>query len=101
MKPARFLLPAVLLASAALSGCAAEAYYDVPAPPPPPVAGPVGPAPGPGYVWIDGFYNLRRRSWMWVPGYWVRPPYPHAVWEKPRWERHGRAYRFHRGRWRR
>jgi hypothetical protein len=82
--------------------CGGGAFYASIGPPPPPrVVGVVGVAPGPGYVWIDGFYDLRGSAWVWVPGTWRRPPYPRAVWEKPRWERHGNGYRFHRGRWRR
>ena len=40
-------------------------------PPPPPatvVAGPVGVAPGPGYVWVNGYWNWVNGGWVWVPG---------------------------------
>ncbi len=96
------LLSGVLLGSLALGGCASRAYYrgyDVP-PPPPPRYGVIGYAPGPGYIWADGYYNLRGSRWIWVPGAWVRPPRPRAVWVRPYWERHDRGYRFHRGHWR-
>jgi hypothetical protein len=96
-----FLLAAILFAALTMGACASRGYYSyrVP-PPPPPRLGVVGYAPGPGYVWVDGFYDLRGPSWVWVPGYWVRPPRPRAVWVRPYWEPHGRAYRFHRGHWR-
>lgn len=98
----RALLSSALLASFTLSGCAAHAYYGyrVGPPPPPPGMGVVGYAPGPGYIWLDGFYDLRGPRWVWVPGYWARPPRPHARWAKPYWEPHGHGYRFHRGHWR-
>jgi len=41
------------------------------APPPPPRVAYFA-APGPGYVWIDGFYYPARRGWEWRPGYWSR-----------------------------
>lgn len=96
-------LAGVLLAVTALAGCG-RAYYaagvSIGPPPPPPAYGYVGVPPGPGYVWTDGYYDLRGNSWVWLGGRWARPPYPHARWERPYWERHGNGYRFHEGRWR-
>jgi hypothetical protein len=34
----------------------------------------VGVAPGPGYVWQDGYYTRRGFSHVWVPGRWVFAP---------------------------
>src|SRR5580704_1913764 len=56
------LLAGVMVASSALTACASQAYvaYQVPAPPSAPyVVGAVGYAPGPGFVWVDGFWDLR------------------------------------------
>ena len=95
------LIATVLLASAALGGCASRGYYAYRVPPPPQARyGVIGVAPGPGYIWIDGFYDLRGSRWAWSPGYWARPPRPHSVWVRPYWKPHGRGYRFHRGYWR-
>jgi hypothetical protein len=88
-----------LLATLGLTTACAQYRYDVP-PPPPPRAGIVGYAPGPGYVWCDGYWDLRGGRWFWVNGFWNRPPHQRAVWVPSYWERHGRDYRFHRGRWR-
>lgn len=60
-------------------------YY----PPPPPRVAYVA-APGPGYVWVDGFYYPARSGWQWRAGYWSRPPYVGAYWVRPRYE--GRRY---------
>jgi hypothetical protein len=55
-----------------------------------PAAVPVGvtgyrpPCPGPGYVWIDGYYDGYGN---WVGGYWARPPYSGAYWVAPRFSR--------------
>jgi hypothetical protein len=68
------------------------------APPPPPaaaVAGPVGVAPGPGYVWVPGYWDWVGDRWVWVDGRWILPPHGHAVWIDPKIE-----FRWHKGHWR-
>ena len=62
--------------------------------------GAVGYAPGPGFVWADGFWDLRGGRWLWVGGAWRRPPHGHAVWVRPYWEQHARSWRFRKGYWR-
>ena len=97
------LLTAMLLAAGSLAACASHSYgyaYRVPPPPPPAYAGVYGVAPGAGYVWTDGFYDLRGSSWVWVRGSWRRPPRARAVWVAPRWERSGRGWSRRGGYWR-
>ncbi|HYL78947.1 MAG TPA: hypothetical protein VEU96_32450 [Bryobacteraceae bacterium] len=36
--------------------------------------------PGPGYVWVDGYYDGYGN---WVDGYWSLPPYAGAYWVAP------------------
>jgi len=100
MKRRILILP---VAALLLVGCAgAGGYYYASAPPPPIRAEVIGVAPGPGYVWINGYWGSRGGRYAWVPGYWRRPPRPHALWVEPRWERdreHNR-YRFREGHWR-
>jgi hypothetical protein len=60
-------------------------------PPPPPVYG-YGYVsrprmPGPGYVWVDGYYDYYGRGYAWRPGYWARRPHPRAMWVGPRYNR--------------
>ena len=95
----RFLAGAFLLAGTILTGCAGGAYV-VAAGPPPPRYGVMGYAPGPGYVWTEGFYDLRGSAWVWVPGAWRVPPRPGRVWVAPAWVRVGGGWRLHRGYWR-
>jgi hypothetical protein len=96
----KILLPFTLLAAGLSSACAGNAYVVArTAPPPPRAVGFVGVAPGPGYVWVDGYWNWRN-NWVWVPGSWVRPPRHRAVWVPGYWSQHGRNYRFHQGHWR-
>lgn len=58
--------------------------------------------PGPGYVWVPGFWEWRPvvHNYVWVDGRWSRPPRARAVWVAPRWERHGRHRYFVSGYWR-
>ncbi len=95
------LIAGVMLASSILTACGSPGYvaYRVPAPPAPRI-GVAGYAPGPGYVWVDGFWDLRGSRWVWAPGEWRRPPHQHAVWVRSRWEPRGNSWRFHRGYWR-
>jgi hypothetical protein len=92
-----------ILATSALTVACSGGYasaYVMPAPPPPRVAGVVGYAPGPGYVWVDGFWDLRGSRWNWVDGRWARPPRGRTAWVADRWERHGNHWRYNRGHWR-
>jgi hypothetical protein len=95
------LLTAVVMLGSVLSACAARGAYMVSyGPPPPPRYAVVGVAPGPGYVWTEGFYDLRPGGWVWIPGRWMVAPRPRAVWVPAYWSRHGSHHRFHEGRWR-
>jgi len=53
--------------------------------PPRPVVERVVPAPGPRFVWVGGYYRWSGRAYVWVPGRWVVPPHPGAVWVTPAW----------------
>src|SRR4051812_17070665 len=56
-------------------------------PPPRPRVVRVRPAsPGPGYVWIDGYWYADRGRYRWHEGYWSRPPYEGSTWVGPRYE---------------
>ena len=39
-------------------------------------------APGPGYIWVDGYTDEYGN---WVDGYWALPPYAGAYWVAPRY----------------
>lgn len=95
----RALLLAPLAAALTLAGCAARAEYVAVGPPPPRVEV-FGYAPGPGYVWCNGYWNWGGGRYVWVPGYWSRPPRPRMRWVPGRWEHHRGRYEFRRGHWR-
>ena len=64
------------------------------------VAGPVGVAPGPGYVWVDGYWDWVGGGWVWVPGRWVLPPRPGAVWVRSYVRPFRDRFHYYRGHWR-
>ena len=92
------LAPAVM--ALALSGCAARGAYYVSVPPPPARVEVFGVAPGPGFVWVDGYWNWSGSRYVWAPGRWQRPPRGRGRWEQGRWENHNGRYSFRRGCWR-
>ena len=98
----KLLLAGTVFIGTVLTGCAGGGYYTSAhfGPPPPPRYGIVGRAPGPGFVWTDGYWDRRGSSWSWVGGRWQRPPHGRARWEPGRWQQHGNSWRFERGRWR-
>jgi len=94
MKYSRILVP--VLSIFLFAGCFGGIY----APPPPDRVEVVGVAPGPGFVWVGGYWVWRGGVHAWVPGTWRRPPYPGAVWIAPRWHRRYGRYYFREGHWR-
>ena len=59
-------------------------------------------APGPGYVWVPGYYDWvpARADYVWIGGSWVLPPHAHAVWVAPRYEHRRGGWFYRRGHWR-
>ena len=65
-------------------------------PPPPPRVVAVAPAnPGPGYIWVAGYWYPVGNHYKWHEGYWTRPPYAGAHWVEPRHD----GERFYGGYW--
>jgi WXXGXW repeat (2 copies) len=100
----KFLAGAVVLFGTILAACGGYGgygggYYVRYAPPAPRYEA-VGIAPGPGFVWTNGYWDWRGNNWYWVGGRWMRPPHRGRVWVAPEWRYEGRGYRFHRGYWR-
>jgi len=79
-----------LLSLALLAGSLGAADFSVGiniGPPPGPRVLRVRPAsPGPGYVWVDGYWYPEGRRYRWHQGYWTRAPYAGAIWIAPRYE---------------
>jgi hypothetical protein len=89
------LITLVLLSSAAVFGQVSVGIR-IGRPPEPRVVA-VPPTPGPGYVWVGGYYYPVNGRYVWHDGYWTRPPYEGAVWITP----HHDGERFFAGYWQR
>ena len=66
--------------------------------PPTPQVEVVGLAPGPGLIWIGGYWNWVGSRHVWVGGRWDagRPGYH---WQPHRWQRDRGGWRMNPGRW--
>ncbi len=69
------------------------------APPAPPEAEVRTPPPGPGHVWISGYWGWENGRRQWFRGHWERPPRGYTVWVAPRWEQRPNGWAFVRGYW--
>jgi hypothetical protein len=100
----KILVGAFVLGSTILGACGGGyyggGYYARSAPPAPRYYGPVGRAPGVGFVWTNGYWDWRGNNWAWSDGRWMRPPRGRSVWVTPEWRHDGRGYRMRRGYWR-
>lgn len=70
------------------------------APPPLPVY--TQPAiPGPGYLWVPGYWAWDGDvgDYYWVPGYWTRPPRVGLLWTPGYWGWNNGVYVFNEGYW--
>ncbi|MBZ5589200.1 MAG: hypothetical protein LAO05_11625 [Acidobacteriia bacterium] len=95
----RSLAVPLLLGATVLFGSGCVASLWVPVGPPDALVEVQSGIPGPGYVWIEGYWEWHHR-WVWQPGRWTAPPHASATWERGRWEHGARGWRWHRGHWR-
>jgi hypothetical protein len=58
-----------------------------------------GPNPGPGFFWVEGFWQPRGHGYRWVPGHWERGPYEGAYWVHPHYDHYQEGWQFHEGHW--
>jgi hypothetical protein len=70
----------VLCAGTALAQVSIGVGIRIGPPPPPRVVRVVPATPGPGYMWVDGYWYAAGNRWRWHAGYWTLPPYPGARW---------------------
>jgi hypothetical protein len=84
----RSFISLVFAGAMAVSPLAAQVYVRIG--PPRPLVERRVPPPGPGFVWTPGYHRWDGRAYVWMPGAWVRPPRPHALWVAHHWvHRHG------------
>jgi hypothetical protein len=90
------------LAMAALNACASAPTRDrlyVLTPPPAQRVEVVGAAPGPGYVWVRGYYRWVGDGYAWVPGHWVVPVRGYHRWVPGYWAHDRRGWYRVEGHW--
>jgi hypothetical protein len=90
-----FLLGAMLLAGALVSHAQVSLGIRIGPPPPPRVLAVRPVAPGPDFVWVDGYWYPVGRHYRWHAGYWTRPPYEGAHWVGPHYD----GAQFYAGYW--
>jgi len=95
---AAFILVAALVTATACAAPRGRLYVRVG--PPAPIIETRIAAPGPGYVWLPGFYTWNGAAYVWRPGRWERPIRPAAVWVPGHWVRERRGWYFVEGHWR-
>jgi hypothetical protein len=80
----------------------AQVYVRIGPPPPHPrEVVPPPPPEHPDWVWHEGYHRWDGRSYVWVPGTYVVPPYRHARWVPGHWRATPRGYVWIEGHWRR
>jgi WXXGXW repeat (2 copies) len=82
-----FSLAVLLLTGGVASAAQVSVGVRIGPPPAPRVVRVVPNRPGPGYVWVNGYWYPVRGHYVWHDGYWTRPPYRNSRWISPRWER--------------
>ncbi len=55
--------------------------------------------PGPGYIWIPGYWAYGPGGYYWVAGEWVLPPFVGALWTPGYWGWGSGLYEWHAGYW--
>ncbi len=70
------------------------------APPPIPVYS-QPPIPGPGFIWIPGYWAWDGQEYYWVPGFWAMPPAVDLLWTPGYWgwDDADNNYAFYSGYW--
>jgi hypothetical protein len=96
-------LAAAAVLAAGLSACASapppDAVYVETAPPAMRAETSVV-SPGPGYVWVPGWWNWSGGDYVWVTGVWLQPPRPATRWVAPVWRQTSRGWYRVDGHWR-
>lgn len=57
------------------------------------------PIPGPGYLWMPGYWAWNGAGYYWVPGTWILPPRVGLLWTPPWWGWDNGVYVWHAGYW--
>jgi hypothetical protein len=89
----------VFSVSAAILGGCAGGYVGIRTPPPPLPYYDQPICPGPGYLWVPGYWAYGSDGYFWVPGIWEVAPRVGWLWTPGYWGWSGNAYIWHGGYW--
>ena len=56
-------------------------------------------SPGPGHVWVPGFWRWERNDFLWTPGRWMVIRRGYHRWVPGYWRHHRRGWLWVEGRW--
>ena len=90
----------IIFAGCLTAGAAMAADVVIRVAPPRPLVERRVPAPGRGYIWINGYHRWDGHAYVWTPGRWEQPPRAHARWVAHRYVRRGGGWVFEEGHWR-
>ena len=94
------LAAAVLTLTFAAPGKAQVGFGVTIGTPPPPLRYEARPGiPGPGFIWVDGFWEPASGRYQWHPGHWERPPFEGAFYVHPHWDHYPDGWHMHEGYW--
>jgi WXXGXW repeat (2 copies) len=98
----RSLTAALLLGASLVAGACAGASGGiyVRTGPPPVRREVVLVSPGPGYVWVPGYYRYERSAYVWVGGRYERPPRGRTRWVEGHWRENRSGWYYVEGHWR-
>jgi len=57
------------------------------------------PVPGPGFIWVEGYWRPFGHHYRWMKGHWDRPPYEGAYWSHPHYDHYREGWEMHEGHW--
>ena len=95
----RLLMLAVAMLGLSTTTATGAVFVSVAVAPPvlPVYAQPI--CPGPGYLWVPGYWGYGPEGYYWVPGTWVIAPYVGALWTPGYWGWANGLYVWHAGYW--
>jgi WXXGXW repeat (2 copies) len=96
----KFLMAALVASMLIPAASFAQVGVVVRVHPPAPIVEHYGPPPHRGWVWAGGYHRWDGARYVWVPGQWMRPPRPHAVWVQGHWRSRRGGWVFVEGHWR-
>lgn len=99
MKNIKKLLLALLITTFTVINTKAQVTLSIRIGPPPLPVYEQPYCPGPGYLWIPGYWAYSDDGYYWVPGYWALPPEIGFYWTPGYWDYTGPYYRWHAGYW--